>query len=130
MYRALPQSPSATAPSRKEPLVCANIALSAFAVPRDSSLTLKNDNVGRRFASRSITKLLSFGADRRDAGPYKLALHCALIFRKANIENVSKSYIYSERRHQGTALQSQSDNVRKTPIRLPCVKGGGIFARK
>ena len=87
MYRALPQSPSVTAPSRKEPIVCANIALSAFAVPRDSSLALENDNVGRRFASRSITKLLSFGADRRDAGPYKFALHCALIFGKANAEN-------------------------------------------
>ena len=76
-----------TAPSRKEPLVCANIVLSVFAVPRDSSLTLENDNVERRFASRSITKLLSFGSDRRDAGPYKFEKHRALIFSKINAEN-------------------------------------------
>ena len=87
-----------TAPSRKEPLVCANIALSAFAVPRDSSLTLENDNVGRRFTSRSITKLLSFGADRRDAGPYKFEKHCSLVFSKINAENTLQISALSERK--------------------------------
>ena len=90
MYRALPQSPTATVPSRKEPIVCANIALSAFAVPRDSSLTLKNDNVGRRFA------YLSYFCIKRTPSPTETAFHFALIYCKANAENVSKvTFIWS-----------------------------------
>ena len=54
--------------------------------------------MGRRFASRSITKLLSFGADRRDAGPYKFEKHRALVFSKINAENKLQISTLSERK--------------------------------